>query len=85
MNLFTVEEKEDNMKEEKTKKLFYTVKEFHALLGGVVTRSQVYKMISDGEIPTRRIGSKIVLPADWVNTYINTPCVVVKKVHATSG
>ncbi len=73
------------MKDEKKEKLFYTVKEFHALLGGVVTRSQVYKMINAGEIPTRKIGSKIVLPADWVNAYINAPCIAVKKVHAMYG
>ena len=48
-----------------TVKRFYTVKEFHEELGGVITKSMVYKMIDGGEIPVRKIGSKIVIPAEW--------------------
>ncbi len=73
----TENNKETN--EIRIEKRFYTVKEFHALLGGVITKSMIYKMIDDGDIPTRRIGAKIVIPADWVNAYINAPCIAVKK------
>ena len=68
--------------ETKNEKRFYTVKEFHGLLGGVITRSMVYKMIDAGDIPVRYIGNKIIIPAGWVDTYINTPCTVVKKVRS---
>ena len=63
-----------------TEKRFYTVREFHEALGGIVTRAQIYKLIEAGEIPTRKIGNKTVLSADWVNAYINQPCVAVKQV-----
>ena len=70
------------MQEQTTEKNFYTVKEFHGLLGGTITRSMVYKMISAGDIPIRYIGSKILIPAGWVNTFINTPCTMVKKIRS---
>lgn len=66
----------------KIEKRFYTVKEFHAMLGGVVTKSMIYKMIEAGEIPTRRIGNKIVIPADWVKAYLEEPCIAVKKIRS---
>ena len=71
----------------KMKKRFYRVKDFVALLDGVVTKSQVYKMIADGQIPTRRIGRKIVLSADWVDSYLNMPCAYtcVQKKQETSN
>lgn len=69
-------------KESKIDKRFYTVKEFHSLLGGVITRSMVYKMIDAGDIPIRYIGRKIIIPAGWVNTYLATPCTMLKKIHS---
>lgn len=60
-------------------KRFITVKEFHQLLGGIITRAQVYRMIEEGEIPTRKIGNKIVMSAEWVRSYLDQPCVAVKK------
>ena len=69
-------------KETKIEKRFYTVKEFHTMLYGVITRSMIYKMIDAGDIPFRYIGNKIIIPAGWVDTYINTPCTVVKKVRS---
>ena len=66
--------------EEKMVKKFYSVDEFHRALGGIVTKSQIYKMIREGEIPTRRIGNKVVLSADWVRSYIDQPCVAVRQV-----
>lgn len=73
------------MEQKKDKKKFYTVREFHLALGGVVTRSQIYRMIQHGEIPVRRIGNKVVLSADWVNSYINIPCSCVRKEEAIDG
>lgn len=60
---------------------YYTVKEFHAELGGIISKGMVYKMIADGEIPTRKIGRKIAIPAVWVQTFIDTPGFLVKKVR----
>lgn len=62
-----------------TKKRWYTVKELYALLGGIITRSKIYKMIDDGEIPSRLIGGKIAIEAEWVEAFINAPCIAVKK------
>lgn len=66
--------------EEKMVKKFYSVDEFYCALGGIVTKSQIYKMIREGEIPTRRIGNKVVLSADWVRSYIDQPCVAIRQV-----
>ena len=66
--------------EEKMVKKFYSVDEFHKELGGIITKSQSYKMIREGEIPTRRIGNKVVLSADWVRSYIDQPCVAIRQV-----
>ena len=69
------------MEKEKIEKRFYTVKELHAMLGNTVTKSMVYKMIANGEIPTRKIGRKILIPADWVHAFIDAPCIAVKTSH----
>lgn len=74
-------ENKNETNEIKNEKRFYTVTDLYAALGGIVTRSKIYKMIDTGEIPVRRIGKKIVIPADWVNAYINAPCIAVKKVR----
>lgn len=66
------------------KKRFYTVKEFHAELDNVITRTQIYRMIQAGQIPVRKIGTKIVIPADWVDAYLNAPAVAVKIVKETA-
>ena len=66
--------------EEKMAKKFYSVADFHQALGGIITKSQIYKMIKEGEIPTRRIGNKVVLSADWVRAYIDQPCVAIRQV-----
>lgn len=63
-------------------KRYYTVSEFREELGDVITRQQVYRMISKGEVPVRRLGTKIVIDGDWVRAYVNIPCVCVKKVKA---
>lgn len=60
-------------------KKFFTVMEFCEELGGIITRSQVYRMINAGEIPVRKIGRKTVIPAPWVEEYIHMPCECVRK------
>ena len=57
----------------KTEKKFFTVKEFYSEIGGVITKSQIYRLIKQGDIPKRRIGSKLVLSAQWVSDFINAP------------
>lgn len=69
------------MNEASLTRRFYTVKEFHAELGGIVSKGMVYKMIAGGEIPTRKIGRKIAIPAAWAQTFIDQPCILIKKVN----
>lgn len=64
---------------EKLEKRFFTVMDFYRELGGVVTKTQIYRMINSGEIPTRRIGTKIVIPANWVREFVDRPCEYSKK------
>lgn len=52
------------------KKLFYTVPELHRVLGGIVSKAYLYTMINRGQIVTKRLGGKIVIPATWVDRYI---------------
>ena len=54
-------------------KRYYTVAQFHEQLSGVITKSQIYNLIKKGEYPSRKIGKKIVLPAEWVDKYIQFP------------
>lgn len=61
------------------KKRFYTVNEFRTELGDVITRGQIYRMISNGDIPIRQIGKKILIDGEWVRSYIATPCICRKK------
>ena len=67
------------MEEKKMKRKFFSVGEFYQEMGGIITKGQIYKMIKAGEIPTRKIGNKVVLSADWVHAYINQPCVAVRQ------
>lgn len=62
------------MNEASLTRRFFTVKEFHAELGGIVSKGMVYKMIADGEIPVRKIGRKIAIPVVWAQSFINKPC-----------
>lgn len=64
------------MKERETKdlqKVFYTVDEFHRAIGGIVTKTQIYRLIHKGKIPARRFGSKVILSAKWVEAFIDEP------------
>lgn len=53
------------------KKLFYTVPELHQVLGGIVSKAYLYTMVKRGEIVTKRLGGKLVIPAAWVDKYIS--------------
>lgn len=66
-------------------KHFYTVNEFYELLNGSVTKSFIYKMIDNGEVPGRRFGNKILIQGEWVNNFINTPCTRVRRVVRKRG
>ena len=64
------------MKEQETKelpKVFYTVEEFHRAIGGIVTKTHIYRLINSGQIPSRRFGSKVILSAKWVESFLNEP------------
>ena len=58
------------MQNVESKKVFYTVQDFHEALGGVVSKAYIYQMIKSGEIVARKIGGKVVIPAAWVDKYI---------------
>lgn len=68
------------MEKERTRR-FYTVSQLHDELSDVVSKGQLYRMINRGEIPVRKIGTKIVVPADWVENFLNAPAVIVKTVE----
>lgn len=72
------------MEANQKKKKFYTVKELHLALGGVVTKSQLYKMINAGTIPSRKIGKKIVLSAEWVEAFLGIPFMAAQKINKDS-
>ena len=55
------------MKERK----FFTVSQLVDYFGnGVISRGSVYLMIKKGDIPTVRIGERILIPASWVEQFI---------------
>ncbi len=51
------------------KKYFYTASEFASIL--TISRSCVYAMIESQKIPCKRVGRRILIPADFVIAYIN--------------
>ena len=54
-------------KEEKDKK-FWNVKELAAYLG--VSKSLIYARIEKAEIPVKRIGARILIPASFVKSLL---------------
>ena len=50
---------------------FYSVTEFHELIGEAVSKVQVYRMIRRGEIPAKYLGEKILIPAVWVDNFMD--------------
>ena len=71
------------MKERK----FFTVSQIVGYLGdGVISRGTIYLMIKKGEIPTVRIGERILIPASWVDQFINNANDVVSaKIKAVNA
>ena len=53
-----------------TNKAFFTVKEIMAILG--ISRAFAYKLL-DGEIPTIRLGRKILIPASYIRRLTAEP------------
>ena len=52
-------------------KRFYTVSEFHELIGEAVSKVQIYRMIRRGEIPAKFFGQKQLIPAAWVDNFLD--------------
>ncbi len=48
-------------------RIAYKPREVAALTG--LSRSFVYQMIARGEIPVRRVGRAILVPAEWVEAF----------------
>lgn len=71
------------MKERK----FFTVSQLIEYFGnGVISRGSIYLMIKKGEIPTVRIGERILIPATWVEQFmLNTAKVVAAKTNAAKS
>lgn len=70
------------MKERK----FYTVSQLIEYFGsGVISRGSIYLMIKRGEIPTVRIGERILIPASWVEQFVaNADDIVTAKKKAAN-
>ena len=45
----------------------YSVKETAAILG--VSKITIYRKIESKEIPSKRIGSRILIPAEFINNF----------------
>lgn len=71
------------MKERK----FFTVAQLIEYLGnGVISKGSIYLMIRKGEIPTVRIGERILIPATWVEQFmLNADKVVAAKTMAAKA
>lgn len=70
------------MKERK----FYTVSQLIEYFGsGVISRGSIYLKIKRGEIPTVRIGERILIPASWVEQFVaNADDIVAAKMKAAN-
>ena len=65
-----------NMKERK----FFTVSQLvEYLRQGVISRGTIYLMIKKGDIPTVRIGERILIPASWVEQFVANADNIVKS------
>lgn len=53
-------------------KKFYTVQQFCEYIGSdVFTPAAVYDQIKSGNIPIQQLGSKILIPTQWVEDFVN--------------
>lgn len=52
-------------------KRFYTVAQLVEFFGkDVISKSSIHQRIKKGEIPTKVIGQKHLIPASWVNDFL---------------
>lgn len=55
------------------KRKFYTVSQLAEYLGDdVISKGAVYSMIKKGEIPSMQLGDRILIPAQWVDNFMET-------------
>lgn len=50
-------------------KNFYTVKEFHKIIGDGVCVTSIYNQIKAGKIPVTYFGNRALIPARWVEKF----------------
>ncbi|WP_293830608.1 helix-turn-helix domain-containing protein [uncultured Phascolarctobacterium sp.] len=50
-------------------KNFYTVKEFHKILGNTTCITSIYNQIKAGKIPVTYIGNRTLIPGYWVEEF----------------
>ena len=62
-----------NEKKENKQRRFYTVDEVCEIIDNTVTRTQIYRMVGRKEIPSKRIGNRILVDAQWVRDFIDAP------------
>ena len=60
---------ENTSKTAKQPKIFYSVKELAELL--MVSKSCIYCKIEAKEFPCKRVGRRVLIPASFVEAYIN--------------
>lgn len=61
------------------KRRFFTVAQLMNYLGkGVISQQQLYRNIREGKIPAKYLGSKILIPAAWVEEFCSTKTEVSK-------
>ena len=58
------------MENNNTNKLTYTVLEVSKLLG--ISKNSTYKAINDGDIPSVKIGSRILIPRSQIDKLLNS-------------
>ena len=54
------------MTNKETEKRFYTINQFCEVISGTLSRGGIYKAVDRGEIPSKRIGKRILIPASYV-------------------
>ena len=48
-------------------KNFYDIDELHSkVFQGTITKPHIYKLVAKGDIPSRKFGARILIPAQWV-------------------
>lgn len=58
---------------------FYDVAEFCRMMDGLISRPFAYKLMAAGEIPTIKMGRRLLIPAWYVSQLIAQPSLETKK------